>query len=280
MMVLLLIGGGVLVFLLADSDGLLFSLLVLVSLLCGGMWVLVRRPMPVPLVPEVIDRLLCLARDPQLADVHDRLTDALLRTADRTDSLFRLLARQQLERLITQAQQLGEGTIEYASTESWRIAYEELLRSPGLHSYLSVAHIESPHYWQDGPGQQSTRLNLELQASGTLTIERIAIIADHLWPEAVLLPIIPIHDWLDEQHRHGIRVRLVRESQLDAEPDLLNDLGIYGSRAVGLQRADVTGRTQRFVLRFDFEQVRRAEAVWSRLLGYATPYKDLLNQKH
>ena len=75
-------------------------------------------------------------------------------------------------------------------------------------------------------------------------------------------------------------MRLLRESNVGTESDLLNDFGIYGNRAVGMQLADPAGRTIRFVLSFDFEKLRQAEAQWSRLAVYSVSYKELLDQKH
>ena len=193
---------------------------------------------------------------------------------------FRSLALQRLKSIIEQSALMGAATVEFPSTESWRVVYEELLRSPGLHLYRSVSYIETPHYWQDGPGQQSTRLNLELHDARVVSIERIAIIADHLWPDDSLFPMEPIHSWLDEQHRHGIWLRLLRESAVGADTELLNDFGIYGNRAVGMQLADPAGRTIRFILSFDFEKLRQAEDQWSRLAVYSISYKHLLDQKH
>lgn len=175
---------------------------------------------------------------------------------------------------------LGKGSVAFPSTESWRVVYEELLRSPGLHLYRSVAYIESAHYWQDGPGQQSTQLNLELHDTGIISIERTAIIADHLWPTDQLFPVEPLHSWLDQQHRYGIWLRLVRESALENDTDLLCDFGIYGSRAVGIQTADPAGRTIRFVLNFNFDKIQEAEVKWNRLAVYAISYRDLLDQQH
>ena len=107
---------------------------------------------------------------------------------------------------------------------------------------------------------------------------RIAIIADHLWREGETFPVEPVHAWLDQQYRHGIWLRLVRESQLAGETDLVFDFGIYGTRAVGTQLADITGRTIRFDLTFDFEKVKRAEEVWKRLQVFSTSYSDLLDR--
>ena len=107
---------------------------------------------------------------------------------------------------------------------------------PGLHLYRSVAHIESAQYWQDGPGQQSTQLNLELHDAGVVSIERNR---HHCGPPMAQWRSVPdwtrLHSWLDVQHRHGIWLRLVRESALENDTDLLSDFGIYGSRAVGFQ---------------------------------------------
>ncbi len=256
----------------------LFAVLLL-SIVCGQLFALLQTRKEPERFPPAIAQLLNLARDTEIAEVHRQLADALERTAELKDPIFRQLASQRLESLVQQAERLAEGSIEYSSTESWRVAYEELLRSPGLHLYRSIAHIESAHYWQDGPGMQSSRLNLELQDSRTIGVERIAIIADHLWPEDSLFPVEPIHSWLEEQHRHGIWVRLVRESQLLTESSLVTDLGIYGNRAVGIQAADPAGRTIRFLLSFDFERVQRAEVVWSRLSVYATSYRELLDQQ-
>ena len=121
------------------------------------------------------------------------------------------------------------------------------------------------------------RLNYELHDGGRLNIERIAILADEVWPEDEPLPKSPISEWIHEQHSHGIWTKLVRESALKSEPDLLVDMGIYGSRAVGTQELDDRCRTVRFTLTFDFEAVAAAEERWRRLSVYATSYRDLLD---
>ena len=271
---------GLLLFAIHGNGLLLLFAVLLLSIVCGQGMALLRTPSEPNQYPRAITQIMSLSRDAELADVHSQIAEALETVSQLKDPIFRQLATERLDRLVQQAQALSEATIEYASTESWRVAYEELLRSPGLHLYRSVSHIESAHYWQDGPGTQSTHLNLELQDSRTIAVERIAIIADHLWPERSLFPVDPIHAWLEEQHRHGIWVKLVRESQLVSEADLVTDLGIYGSRAVGIQVADPAGRTIRFVLSFDFEKVQRAEVVWNRLMVYAISYKELLDQQH
>ena len=81
-----------------------------------------------------------------------------------------------------------------------------------------------------------------------------------------------------QQHDHGIWVLLVRESDIASEPDLLADFGIYGERATGVQELDDQSRTLRFILYFGPQNVRLARDRWTRLLLYATPFSDLLDQ--
>jgi hypothetical protein len=184
---------------------------------------------------------------------------------------------QQVAQISEQITRLAAGTIVYEGTETWRIAYEKLLRSRGLHLYRSVAWVKTTQYWQDEPGLQSMRLNFELHDSGWLNIERIAILTDEVWPKDEPLPKSPISEWIHEQHSHGISTKLVRESAVKSESGLLVDMGIYGSRAVGTQELDDSCRTVRFTLTFDFDAVAAAEERWGRLSVYATPYRDLLD---
>jgi hypothetical protein len=257
----------------------LIFMAVLASIVVGQLYFLTQQRLSPKSFPKMVTQLIRLSEDPEISVVQEQWADSLENLAHHNDPIFRGLALLRLQEIVRQSQMISEGTIEYYSTEAWRVAYEELLRSPGLHLYRSVSHIESVHYWQDGPGQQSTKLNLELQDSRLVSVERIAIIADHLWLADSQYPMAPIHSWLDEQHRHGIWVRIVRESRLAQEKDLQLDFGIYGNRAVGVQDSDVSGRTVRFSLNFDFERVQRAEEMWERLAVYSTSYRDLLDQQ-
>ena len=109
-----------------------------------------------------------------------------------------------------------------------------------------------------------------------MPIERILILCDFFWPPAALLPASDICRWIDEQYAHGINIALVRESDIEAEPDLLGDFGIYGTRATGFLELDAQGHTTHFT--FDFSLARQwvAEERWMRLSLYAMPYSDLL----
>lgn len=229
--------------------------------------------------PEMLQCLIDLSSDDGIATAHSSMAQSMRNLSSRSDPIFRELADTRLQKLTEECSLIGNGKVSFQSTESWRVAYEALLRSPGTHIYRSVAYVESAHYWQDGPGQQSTQLNMELQDQRIVAVERTAIVADHLWPMDELFPCDPLHSWLEQQHRHGILLRLVRESQLEHDTDLLSDIGIYGSRAVGIQTADPSGRTIHFVLDFNFETVQTAEMSWNRLGVYATSYSELLDKR-
>ncbi len=224
-------------------------------------------------LPRVVKQQLQLAADDGLQNVHQQMITELIRVGECSDPLFRGLADEQLQRAVHNLQTLGRLTVEYDSTEAWRVAYEQLLRSPGLYQYRSVSHVETQNYWQDGPARQSTLLNMELQQSGMVIIERIVIVASHLWPPNADVPEEPLHSWIDEQARAGIQIRLVRERDLADERELVNDFGIYGSRAVGMQRVDAAGRTSQFRLSFNFEDVCRAERCWEQLLLHTSRHR-------
>ena len=255
-------------------------LCVLVSVSLGLLFSILLLARSAAKQPTLLTILIDLARDPSVASLHASIADSLKHVADHKDPIFRQLALSRLEGVARDCRLLGNATVEFLSTESWRVVYEELLRSPGLHLYRSVAYVESADYWQDAPGEQSTQLNLQLHDSGIVRIERTVVIADHLWPESSLFPVEPLCTWLDRHHRHGIWLRLVRESSLANDPDLFCDCGIYGNRAVGIQSADPQGQTIKFTLCFDFAKVQEAEEKWNRLAVYAVSYRDLLDQQH
>ena len=139
--------------------GLLITLLVVAGLT-------LQRVRSRDVENEAMSTLIALASDPEILDRHTMIADSLKSISARKDSIYRKLVLQQLSIQAEQTRRLANGSIDYPSTEAWRVVYEELLRSPGLHLYRSVSHIESAHYCQDGPGQQSTRLNLKLHAAG------------------------------------------------------------------------------------------------------------------
>lgn len=221
---------------------------------------------------------LALASVPRLQRLHAQFGLAFVRIAARLDPAYRELATERLERLGRELETLAAGVIPFQTTETWRVAYEGLLRSPGLYSYRSVAWVRTADYWQDEPGRKSLALNYELHDEGRLRVERIVILSDELWPVENRFPCDESLQWIDEQHRHAIWICLVRESALAGEPDLPADFGIYGGRAVGVHELDAAARTLRFSLSFDPADVQAAEDRWRRLTVYATSYGKLLDQ--
>ena len=228
--------------------------------------------------PTLLDLPFQLSRDTDLFPHYERLSQSLLDISRNPDPIFRSLARQSLNAVNEEVAQIAGKTIVFHGTETWRIVYDQLLRSPGIQTYRSVAWAKNRHYWMDEPGRKSLQTNYELHSSGQLHIERIVILADELWPANQPLPVDLMQQWIHEQHHHGLFVRVVRESELAQEPDLIADIGLYGTRAIGIQELDAECRTVRFTLTFDFGQLAAAESRWQRLNVYATPYVSLLNE--
>ena len=198
--------------------------------------------------------------------------------SERADPILHEIAVLKLASLAGQIEALASGSVVFSGTEAWRTVYEKLLRSPDLHEYRSVAWVRTKDYWQDQPGRQSMQVNFEVVHQGML-IERIIILRDDLWPQGEILPSTEVLPWIQEQHDHGLRVRLVRESDLASESDLLADIGMYGDRALGVQELDERSRTLRFTLTCDRQAVRLAKDRWERLLLYTTTFRNLLDRE-
>ena len=257
----------------------LLTLIGLITSVSVGLLVyLILRRVEPDFQSDTLELLFQLSKDEKVEQAQKDISKALYAASRRKDSVFQTLLETRLANITDDINQLGKGRIEFANTESWRVFYEQLLRSPSTTMYRSVAHIETQHYWQDGAGEKSTKLNLEIHDSGKVSIERIAIIADHLWPQNEPFPTVPIRRWIDQQHRYGIWIELVRESELKDEPHLIADFGIYGFRAVGRQVADSSGRTTRFTLSFEFDDVKEAESNWERLKVFTKSFAEILDQ--
>jgi hypothetical protein len=217
-----------------------------------------------------------LAPEHEIFEQYNRVTNAILDLSTQTDSVLREYALLKLASISEQIRALASGRIEFTTTETWRTVYQQLLRRPGLKFYKSVAWVKTKEYWQDQPGKQDMRLNFELVKLG-LEIERIVILRGDLWPVDEAMPASAIRPWIEEQHERGIKVSVVRESEVGSERDLLSDVGIYGDRATGVEELDEESRPLRFTLFFDKQNIALAKDRWARLSLYATPYADVLN---
>jgi hypothetical protein len=229
---------------------------------------------------DMLQRLatpLTLAPEHDLYDHYVALCQALIQLATRMEPILREIAALKLAAVGREITALADGTVVFSGTEAWRTVYDKLLQSADIREYQSVAWVRSKDYWQDLPGQQSIQANFSAVKRGLL-IERTVILPDEFWPVDQTLPNGDVRPWIENQHNHGLWVALVRESQLVAEQDLLDDFGIYGERAFGRQEFDERCRTKRFVLSFDPHAVQLARDRWKRLTLFATPYRQLLDR--
>ena len=219
-----------------------------------------------------------LQRHPELLVAYHSVTDSLAAMASHSDEILRDAMIVKLATIQEELRTLAAGKLVYSSTEAWRTVYERILRTPGLGRYYSVAWLRNEDYWRDAPGRHSMQLNYDLIQLG-LRIERTLILNDFFWPEAAALPAKVICQWIEQQYKRGIVIRLVRESQIAEEFELLRDFGIYGDRATGLLDLDDQCRTVQFTLDFDPQSVRLFEERWHRLLLFAVSFRELLARK-
>jgi hypothetical protein len=229
---------------------------------------------------EILEKLsvpLRLAQDPELLEQYLSYCRIMTELAGLSDPILRETALLKLASINNQILPLADGTVLFDATEGWRTVYERLLVSPNLKDYRSVAYVRSKDYWQDAPGQQSMRANFDAVVRG-IGIERVVILREELWPTQSDLPEGEVRTWINEQHKHGIWVILVRENDLIHEPELRADFGIYGSRAVGTQELDDRSRTVRFTLSFDSAAIRLGNDRWQKLKLFGTPYQTLLDR--
>ena len=263
---------------LLPAGGEVLAVGVLVSVLIA----LVVSPVPQPglraELPTDLETPFLLARDEHAFERYRRATALMLKVSRHHDPIYRDIAFEQIDELIRRLTTIAAGTLVFEGTETWRLVYERLLRSPGLYLYRSVSLVKTADYWQDEPGRKSMAVNFELQDRGALNIERIIILEDELWPLSMSWPVDSVRRWMLEQHTAGIWIKLVRRSQLAKESDLIADIGIYGSRALGTQVLDERCQTVQFTLTFDYTKVTEAEERWNRLSVYAESVGSFLDR--
>ena len=219
-----------------------------------------------------------LVSHPDLLAAHHSLAHSLGELAGQSDEILREATILKLTAIQDEVRTLAAGKVVFADTEAWRTVYERILRTPGLDRYFSVAWLRNEDYWRDAPGRRGMRLNYDLVQLG-VRIERTFILNDFFWPPAAVLPAKVICRWIEDQHKRGIVVRLVRESQIEDEPGLLSDFGIYGDRAAGQLGLDDQCRTIQFTFDFNPHAVQRFEEQWRRLLLFSVSFRDLLDRK-
>ena len=82
-----------------------------------------------------------LASDLQFFEIYRHYAEAISKIADIPDPAFRNAALQQLATIGHSLQNLGEGMLTFENTESWRLIYEQILRSNHVYSYKSNSAI-------------------------------------------------------------------------------------------------------------------------------------------
>jgi hypothetical protein len=181
-----------------------------------------------------------------------------------------------LDQVAAHLTELVEGKLVFSSTETWRSLYEKVLESCQAKRYLSVALIRSEDYWRDAPGESSLEFNYGLVTRG-FHIHRVFVIDEFFWPPSARTPSKQLFQWILSQHHGGIEVSLLRLTDLDDEPSLICDMGIYGQEAVGMQQTDFEGKTVRFELCFDSNSLMQAEQRWLQILSFAKSLHDIID---
>ena len=227
---------------------------------------------------KVLDLPLALSRDTPIFETFLKFSHELKRISEKPDPVFRTNAIRRLNTLHKDLVALGDGTLLFRNTESWRLVYEQLLRSKVVYLYRSVAWVRDGEYWQDEPGQKNLQLSFNLVANQQLSMERIIIISDVLWPANDVKPVGSVVKWIQAHRQHNIPINIIRETALVNDQDLLVDFGIYGSHALGKQIFDEHNRTSQFILQFDFTAVAEADRNWERLLAYSITSQQLLDR--
>jgi hypothetical protein len=193
------------------------------------------------------------------------------------DAVFERQAYFRLQRMSQQLSELLRYELSFSQTETWRIVYEAILSACQVKRYLSVALVETEDYWRDPPGQASLEFNFDLVQHG-FHVHRRFIIDDYFWPPRAVRPATEVFSAIQQQAAHGIEVSLIRKSQLETEPQLVRDLGIYGERAVGYQSLDEQGRTTAYKLCFGRQAIETAEELWRQLDLFAVSWEELLDR--
>ena len=89
---------------------------------------------------------------PELTLAEKSLVDSLQRLACQPDPILLEAAIVRLAAIHEEVHNLSTGKIVFSSTEAWRTVYEEILNTPGIDCYRSVAWMRNEDYWRDTPG--------------------------------------------------------------------------------------------------------------------------------
>jgi hypothetical protein len=227
---------------------------------------------------EKLAAVLTLAPEHELFDQYMAFCRALTKLADNPQyAFFREIALVKLASVTGQVGELAQCAATFSGEEAWLPFYERLLNSADVHECHCAAWVRSKEFVQDQRMEQIMQALFDAARRGVL-IECIIILADSLWPKEQSLPAAEVLPWLEAQNDHGLRVRLVRESAVGLQPDLLSDFTVFGDRACGVHELDERGCVRRFVLHFNPAAVRLEKERWQRLSLLTATLRNLLDE--
>ena len=105
-------------------------------------------------LPKEFRAPLSLVHQSELFGVYRGLVAAITNLASQTDCILREAALVKLAVIHEELASLARGQIVFSATQAWRVPYEQILTSPGIGNYRSVAWLQDEDYWQDEPGRQ------------------------------------------------------------------------------------------------------------------------------
>jgi len=270
--VTIIIGGLILgfTFALADLRMQLAAVGVYVTLLLGLVVAVLIRAVSVDATMrennEISQRI---AQNPRVRKFYDETIEPLSRAFKIDDNVFGSLVEEKLTDFQNElSTELSTGRISFPA-EAFRVTYADILNQPDIKEYRSVAWVKSEDYWQDQAGKSSIRFNFDLLQKG-VGIERIFIVREAVWDST------KIKNWIRQQRdyrvkidgkqtENRIRIAVASEGRIPAEENLIEDYGIYGDRAVGVQNIDDKCKTTTFDLYFDKAKIAKAKRSFEKL---------------
>lgn len=218
-----------------------------------------------------------LADNRQLIRLYRVIGEALSAVAGQPDGNRKEAVTHKLVALGVQFRAVASGTGEFGGTGSWYVAHDAILTIPDLKEYRAVVRVRTAECARDPAIQESLRATFAAVRRGIL-VERVLVLPESLWTEGQLLPAGDIWPWIEEQHNHGLRVILLRERDLAAEPDVPIDTCVFDDWGVGTRDLDDRSQTVRVALDFTPVTVRAALDRLDRLSDLGISVRELLDR--
>jgi hypothetical protein len=213
----------------------------------------------------------------ELTRLYRILCEALSAVAGQPEGNRKDALTDKLVALGVQFRAVAAGTGAPGGTESWYVAHDAILTIPGLKEYRAVIRVRTADCARDAALQESLRATFAAVRRGVL-VERILVLSERFWPAEQLLPAGDILPWIDDQQTHGLRVILLRERDLPAEPEFTLDTCVFDDWGVGTRDLDDRSQTVRVALDFTPATVRAALDRLDRLSNLGIPFGDLLDR--